>query len=284
MSNIVEFRRDLADQDLGATGVAPLDGYQLLAKPLELPVGKVARMQVCAITLSDSIPNVYDARPYYQFNNTRLAVRTNVAGSQFTVNLTRGRYATVDQIAAAINQAIVDTHPAWYTNPNQPALSIDANVVINAVVVTIDSTKLAAPHTQLTLDLSRATTYTDIADTLGFSQATSVMTSAPGVISRWSSNQIVKMDTQGTTCDVQCSLISSRRRNNLWVKTLALVPFAGKQTISDNVWPSAGQISPVIVYDGERVMNQISISIKTMTGYPMLFMDGAIHVIISFLM
>jgi hypothetical protein len=282
MANILEFRKDISDQDLGVTGVAPLDGEQILAKPLELPLNSKPKMQVCAITLSDRIPNIFNAAPYYNWNNTRLAVHTNVVGSLFYINLTRGRYAATDQIAAAINQAIVDSHPTWYTNPLQPALAIDANPVINAVIVTIDSTKMAAPHTTLTLDLSKATSGTDLATTLGFSQATSVMTSAPGVISRWTSDQIVRMDTQGTTCDVQCSLISSRRRNGTWVKTLALIPFAGKTTISDNVWPTAGQISPIMIYDGGRVVGQVNIEIKTMTGNPMLFMDGAIHMVLSF--
>lgn len=283
MSNIVEFRKDISDVDLTSTGVAPLNGEQVFAKPVELPMNGAARMQVCAITLSDSIPNIFNAAPYYNWNNTRLAVHTNVAGSTFFIQLTRGRYATVDQVAAAINQAIIDTHPTWYVNPLQPALAMDANVIINSVIISIDSTKMAAPHTTLTLDLSKATTGTDLATTLGFSQATSVMTSAPGVTSRWTSDQIVRMDTQGTTCDVQCSLISSRRRNGTWVKTLALIPFAGKQTISDNVWPPAGQVSPIMIYDGGRVIPQINIEIKTMSGWPMLFMDGAIHVVLSFL-
>jgi len=157
-----------------------------------------------------------------------------------------------------------------------------ANAVTDTVLITIDTTKLAAPHTSLTLDFRKTSTGTDLATTLGFSQGSALLVGPPGVVTVFASNQEVKMDTQGTTCDLQCSLISMRRRNNDFVRTLAIIPFAGKSTISDNVWPPAGQISPMLVYEGSKSIKYLKVEVKTMDGRPMLFMSGAVHVIMSF--
>lgn len=281
MSNIIEFYRRITPSDIPASGVTTLDGDTSLGTPLQLPMSSIPKLQVCAITISDRIPNVFNGYPYYEFNNTLLRVWTNVPGSQFDISLERGLYNTVDQVADAINAAIV-AHGPWYTSPLQPALDMVANAVTDTVLITIDTTKLAAPHTSLTLDFRKTSTGTDLATTLGFSQGSALLVGPPGVVTVFASNQEVKMDTQGTTCDLQCSLISMRRRNNDFVRTLAIIPFAGKSTISDNVWPPAGQISPMLVYEGSKSIKYLKVEVKTMDGRPMLFMSGAVHVIMSF--
>ena len=280
MSNIVEFYSRITA--VSANGVAMLDGDMTLNTPLQLPQNSTPKLQVCAITISDRIPNIFNAYPFYDFNNTiaRVWTSSTVATPQDIV-LPRGLYNTTDELADALNSAI--TSLGWYLIPAQPALSITANAVTDVVTVTIDSTKLVpGTHTWMALDLRKTSTGTDLATTLGFSQGTALMQSLPLLSTHWHSNQEVKMDTQGTTCDLQCSLISMRRRNSDFVRTLAIIPFAGKSTISDNIWPPAGQVSPLLVYEGSKTIKYLKVEVKTMQGAPMLFMSGGLHVIISF--
>lgn len=282
MSNIVEFFHQLDDSQMSVNGVAPLDGDMTMNTPLQLPQTSNPKLQVCAITISDRIPNVFNAYPYYEFNNTIVRVWTSstVATPQDIV-LPRGLYNTVTEIQDALNSAI--NQLGWYLIPAQPALTITANPVTDQVTVKIDSTRLVpGTHNWMALDLRKTSTGTDMATTLGFSQGTALMQSLPLLATYFYSNQEVKMDTQGTTCDLQCSLISMRRRNDDFVRTLAIIPFAGKSTISDNVWPPAGQISPMLVYEGSKTIKYLKVEVKTMQGVPMLFMSGGVHVIISF--
>jgi hypothetical protein len=284
MSNILEFRKTLAASDLTASGVGLLDGLTGLVTPLQLPERRESQLQVCAITISDRIPNFFNAAPYYEWNNTLLRVHTNQPGTNRDIQLTRGLYITPEDVADAINAAITaDVTANWWTVPTAPGLTITSNPITDQVVVTIDSTKLKAPHTIFTLDLRKSTTGTDIATTLGFTQGMALMTGLAGTSITFTSNQEVTMDTQGTACDIQSTLISTRRRNDVYVRTLAIIPFAGKLTPSDNTWPPAGQVSPTLIYDGNKRVDKVKIEIKTSAGRPMLFMSGAIHVIIAFL-
>jgi len=241
-------------------------------------------MQVCAITMSDRIPNIMNANPFYDWNNTLVRVYTNQAGTTRDIALPRGLYITPDIIGDAINAAITaDLTANWWTDPTDPGLIIEANQVTDQVNISINSTKLKAPHTIFNIDFRKSTTGTDLATTLGFSQGTALMTGVAGTTVLYTSNQEVRMDQQGTVVDVRSGLISNRRRNGEYVRTLAIIPFAGKLTASENVWPPAGQISPELVYEGSRTITGIQVEVKTSTGLPMLFMSGGIHIIIAFL-
>lgn len=293
MANIIEFRKSLTQADMSPGGVAPLDGSTNFAIPLQLPVGAQPKLQVCAITISDRIPNIFDANPYYNFNNTLLKAQIrdnlgNVIVNPPPIQLPRGLYSTVDEIADAINAAIVAL--GWYANATLPAFVMTANVITDVVTVTMLPYKLIPAWSPplnnyiLHLDLLKTTTGTDLAETLGFGIANSVWeTSAAGAINTYNSNLEVKLDSQGTACDIQSSLITLRRRNDTQVRTLAIVPFAGKNTLSDNVWPSSGQISPVLVYEGSKTIIYASFNVRTMNNRTMLFMSGAMHIVISFI-
>lgn len=280
MSNCLEFRKEIQQSDL-VNGVAALDGSTNFANPLQLPMQGLAKMQVCSIQISDRIPNVFNAMPHYAFDNTIVRMWTNApAPGPLDIHLPRGLYSSVDQIADAINSAVVASGRGWYTLAD-PALKIEANPITDVVIITLDTTKLMPPHFQLTLDLRKSSTGTDMATTLGFSQPAALIQALAGSVQAVSDQQ-VQLDTQGTTCDIWCSLITQRRRNKSMVRTLALIPFAGKSSVSDSVWPAAGQISPVLVYEGSKTIMYMDIEVKTMAGLPMLFMGGAIHVVINF--
>lgn len=261
-----------------------LDFETRFVRPVNLPNANTSRnlfMQVNSVTISDRIPNVFDAKPYYNFDNTKLRVKTNIE-PWTAITLSPGLYYTADLIGDAINSAINSL--GWWISSTDPGLTFGSNSITDQVYILFRTGKLNPIHgTFLTLDLSRAGTDTDLAVTLGFSEATAEMSGNPLLNVAYTSNQVVKIDTQGSSCDIHSTLSSDTRRNDTLSSTLAVVPFAGKTTLSDNVWPAGGQISPTIVYTGNRSLIHVGIKIKTMDGKPMLFMSGRVFVSISFL-
>lgn len=270
MANIIEVRNSI-------TTLGVLDTHIGMSSPLQLPINNApVKMQVCSLTLSDRIPNIFDAAPFYQFNNTRLTAWTDLTPA-VVIALPAGLYPDAEAIGIGIDAALAVL--GWWTNPLDPGVRLETNPITDTVTVEIISSKLVpAIGAVLTLDFRKTSTGTDLATTLGFSQAAALMAGT----GKYFSNQHVQLDTQGTTCDVQCSLVTSRRRNDVFVKTIALVTYAGKATQSDNVWPSSGQISPIMVYDGGRNIKSVELLLKTLEGRPMLFMSGAVHLVVSF--
>lgn len=281
MTNILEYRHIITDAELTINGTALLDGRMTMATPFQLPAGGQPKVQICAISISDRIPNVFNAYPYYNFNNTIVRVSTDQPGEQVDIQLPTGLYLSVDEISTAINAAL-EANTIWIHTPGYQSIKFSSNIVTDKVIVTIDSTHLNAPRTTLTMDIRKTSTDTDLATTLGFSQSTANMLGVPLAAKDYVSNQIVQMDTQGTTADIQCSIMPWRRRNGVSVPTMALVTYAGKTTTSDNIWPSAGQISPVTSYGGGKQITHIEFYVKTLNGDPMLFMNGGIHVVLAF--
>jgi hypothetical protein len=270
MANIIEIYNEI-------TSFGLLDTSITMSSPLALPQNGVIKMQVCSLTLSDRIPNVFNANPYYQFNNTLLRVRSNLQGWQ-TLQLPVGLYPDPNSIGIGIANAIGQL--GWWLNNANPGFSISVNTITDRVTVYIDSGKLGPiAGDELSVDLRKVSTGTDLATTLGFSQPNALFFDT----GLWFSDSMVKLDTQGTTCDVQSSLVTSRRRNNKFIKTLANVVFAGKTTVSDNVWPLGGQITPILMYDGNRTITGVNLEMRTMEGRPMFFMSGAVHIVVSFI-
>lgn len=271
MANIIEVRNTVH-----AFGL--LDTQTFMSSPLQLPINNAPiKMQVCSLTLSDRIPNVFDANPTYQFNNRLLRAQTNIH-PWVTISIPTGLYPDAASIGTAISAALGTL--GWWTNDLDPGVVLETNTITDVVTVNIISTKLAPAHGNvLSLDFRKVSSGTDLATTLGFSQAAALMSGT----GKYHSNQEVILDTQGSTCDVQCSLVTSRRRNDTFVKTIALVTYAGKTTQSDNIWPLGGQISPIMVYDGSRNIKGVEVLLKTLDGRPMFFMSGSIHLVVSFI-
>jgi len=306
MSNILEYRHEIDDAELDQYNVATLDGASTIQPIMKLPDRGTIKMQVCSIQISDQIPNIFNAAGYYNFDNTFMYIYSSLnPGTKIRIDLPTGLYMNVTAIQDAINSAIAVTlpivgspepynHPLWKTS-NDPGFSLVANSVTGKIIASIDTSKLNGSYTldplfsqTVTFDFRKVATPdpgTDLGWTMGFSDTNARLTSSIGVaqINTIVSDDQVHMDVQGTICDIQCSLAPQRRRNDLLVRSLSLVSFAGKNTLSDNVWPSAGQISPEMVYDGDRTIRYIDLSVKTMAGHPMLFMGGAITVQIAFM-
>lgn len=277
MANIIEFENSLQLP----FGVGMLDGSMQLSIPLDFQTWGTVNMQVDGISLSDQIPNIYDAYPTYRWNNTIIQVSTNTL-APVLIQLPRGLYGTVDVIAAKINNAI-NTNLHWWATPTDPGLSIIADTVTSQIIVMIDSTKLNPLYgTSFRMNIQYAVCGTDMAYTLGFTQGAANFIGVAGTTVSFVCDDEPMLDTQGDVCDVICSLVHHRSRNNKEVKTLARVSFAGKNTLSNNIWPPGGQLSPMMVYSGPRVVKEISFRIQTRDGYPMLFMNGYINVVIAF--
>lgn len=269
MSNAIETINEV-------TSLAPLDYAYSLTTPLQLPVSnKPIKIVVNELTLSDRIPNVFNANPYYTFNNTLCEVRYFGVGPELVI-LPAGLYPDAEAIIDGINNAVNEL--GWWADPLDPGLTVETNTITDRITIYIDSNKLANGHVGFQLDLRKDTVGTDLATTLGFSEGAAFL----GTDGPHYSNQVARLDTQGTIADVQCSLVANRRRNNGFVRTVANVIFAGKTTTSDNIWPNGGQTSPLMIYDGPKQIINISYEIKTLRGRPMLFMSGVFRIVLSF--
>jgi hypothetical protein len=286
MANVLELTNKLQWPNGydGTTGIQKLDFTRVLSSPILLPNTTLPKMQVCCVQVSDRIPNIYDATGYYSWNNTPLIVGLLPVGTYLTIHLPRGMYYNVEQIAAAINSAI-NNNPlgsTWYADSNQPALTITTNTISDKVYIGIDQRKMANPAWRLSLDISKAGAGTDLATTLGFGQTTTVFCPGAGLSGLYESDLEVKMDTQGVAMDIKFNEGAERNRDGRISRTVAVIPFAGHTDVADITWPSQGQVSPIIIFSGNRTVKTATIEIKTMDGRPMLFMDGGIFLQVAF--
>jgi hypothetical protein len=275
MANIVEVYNEI-------TSPGVLDTKFNMSQPLQLPASTgPIKLQVCSITMSDRIPNIFDAGSKYAWNNTLCRVRTH-DHNWVTIQLPTGLYPDAESIALAINN-VIGVQLDWYHDQHDPGIIFSTNTITDTISITVDSGKLKAGDSTLTLDFTKSSTGTDLAITLGFSEVTASI-SAPGVTSvTVSSNQYVRMDTQGTSADIWCNLVANRRRNNVFTRSIAEIIFAGKTTASENVYPTSGMVSPLLVYDGPRTVKEVNVQIKTLDGNPMIFMGGRLFMSIMFL-
>lgn len=301
MTNLIQIRKSITDADINDNNLAKLDTTVQFNPSITFPNNATMLMQVTGITISDRIPNIFNALPYYDFDNTRMRVifgmRSDGADAiQVDITLDRGLYMNVDSITAAITEAIYANNAAilWglahggdvYRDKTDPGLAIMANEIVDKVIIKIDSAKLNPAVGLFRFQFGRANCVSDMAYTLGFSEDRSQVewTNAPPLVASVTSysNRLVKMDTQGTACDIQCSLAPPRKRNNDTAETLAIVHFAGKMSRSDNIWPSGGQMTPPIIYTGPSSIRDVKINVYTMEGRPMLFMGGSMLIDIMF--
>lgn len=273
MTNILEFSNQIS-------GTGLLDKTVKLSCPLELPKitsSTGVKVQPTSIQISDRIPNIFDGTPFgIPFNNTLLRVGTDTQ-PYVTVWLWDGLYFDSNAISDAINAAI-NANLFWWTNPADPGLAIITNSVADRFVISIDSTKLNPLYgTQFRLDLRYAITGSTLATTLGFPTTTLLVADGD-----YPSPSVPVMDTQGTACVIIASFSPQRRHNDTSTRVLATVPFAGKTTPSDNVWPASGQLSPMMSYRDTATITEYTINVKTTAGQPMLFLGGQLLVTVAF--
>lgn len=275
--NLIEAVKELDTVDFKhGTGVAPLDFTINMETPMDLPAGQSIKLQVLSVSVSNLIPNIYNGAPYVEWNNTVVKVVFMPANVGVTVILPRGIYWTAEAIGAAINSALRDNPISsvfLVDNPNPVRLI--TNTVTMQIGLTIDTMGLP-PGVSMTLYL-----IDDLATTLGFAETTFQSTPGPGEIT-YVSTLLPQLDVQGVEIDVQATCVAPRRRNGGTARTLCIIPFANNTGTSDIQWPGSAGISPVMYYDGPRMLRSVTLTIKTKRGDVMLFMGGGIHVVIGF--
>jgi hypothetical protein len=251
---IFEFRNENTTGD-----VYTLDGLVTLSDCLNLNPSRRSYIKPISAQLSTRIPNIYS---FESFNNRVIRVKRKVSDAWTTITLTPGIYETVSEITAAITSAI----SGWYTNPLQPALSIAANIVTDQVYIVLDSSKLSAGGTQMCVDLSQS----QIAWTLGFPVASTFI-----VDGLFTSSQVVRMDTQGTYCDVICNLSNARYVNGQSKKILFSCPLTKMTGLTEFIYPINGNNVPMIQYTGSSYVANYSIEFKTQDNNKMVWLDGS---------
>lgn len=261
--------------ELNSIGVFNKD--VLLKSPLKLPKDTIIKIQCSAIHMTNRIPNVFDGTPYgVNFNNTRVRVGTDLIPYQ-TIQLEPGLYLTGYILMQAINDAI-NTTLGWWLDPKAPGLTLLVNDVIDKFIIKIDSTKLnPVVGTQFYFDLQETTTNSQMYLTLGF-LPTTVFT----IDGTFSSVALPRMNTQGTTAFVISNLAPPRLVNDKYQSLVAAVSFTPTTAGAIIDWPKPGEISTTLVYVAPRAINQVSFSVLTSDGYPMVFLDGTIIIELAF--
>lgn len=216
-------------------------------------------------------------RPWgVNFDNTKLRVGTNLMAYRI-IELDAGVYYQLETVVAAINAA-VSTGLGWWADSSDPGLSVVYNEIVDRAVLIIDSTKLNPTYgSQFKLDLSRSGAETDLAQLFGFS-TTTVLTSD----GEYTGTLHPELNTQGTSAVITADIAPQRKTNNNDVKVIATVRFLSAVDSVDVVWPSSGQLSPTVTYQGPRSIKQYHISIRTAAGQTMVFMAGGIRGCLSF--
>lgn len=242
------------------TSVGPLDGSINMAGGINLDPSRRTYIKPITCQMSTRIPNIFN---YGNFNNTVIRVKRNIADPWTTINLTAGVYLTTAEITAAITASI----PTWYINTLTPALDIQTNTVTDQVYIKLDSSLLVPGlGTQMCVDLSQS----QIAYTLGFPAATTY--TADGL---YTSTQVVRMDAQGTYCDVVCSLTNCRTVNGDSKKILFSVPLTSMSGLTEFIYPVNGHLTPMIQYTGNNYISDYTINFFTQDNKTMVWMGGS---------
>lgn len=260
-------------------GVGTLDFEVAFRSPKVFERSRQVTAQIVSLTLSDRIPNIFNATAITGYSNDIIRVNTNIMAPIF-FTLPRGLYGNVETIADAIlyGMKFLD----WWSNPDDPGFAMYANTITDTVVITLDSTKLKpAVGNQLTVDISRATTKAGLGETLGFSDAIAHMVSPVSGKIEFNSDIQVRLDTQGTKAYISVDFLSGASLNGITTDIICVVGFEGKNTISDNVWPPGGVVSPNIPYTGDEIRSA-RVKIRTEDKKKMVFMNGSIFIWIKF--
>lgn len=241
-------------------GVSTLDGTDNLNCAIELSSTNRIFLKPLSAQISVLIPNIFS---YGAFNNRLLRVKTSVADPWTTITLTPGVYLS----AAYIEAAITDVLAASYTDPADPAIRLESNGITNQIFLIIDSTKLSA-GTQACIDF----TLGNISTTIGFIAVKTFI--ADGI---YNSSAIPEFDTQGTICNVNCSISSSKIINGVATKCFMSIPLVlMTSAMTEYVFPGITncELTPFIL-QGQNRISSYDIYFTRTDGEKMVFLNGS---------
>jgi hypothetical protein len=138
------------------TTLSEVNGSVKFSTGININTNQKYYVRVNRASISRYIPNIYT---YGSVSTHIVKVSRDDGVTWITITLDTGNYS-ISQINNAINYAIA----AWYTDTSDPAFTLSVNTAISRCYITIDSTKLLAPGTQLQIDFSASS----INELLGF--------------------------------------------------------------------------------------------------------------------
>lgn len=255
-SVVMEYRGINSSNDVGT-----LDGSVALQQALNLQGNKRVEIKPISCQMSSRIPNIFS---YGNFNNRIIRVKRDLFDPWTIITLTPGIYKTVSEIEAAITDVI----STWMTDPYDSAIQLNANTVTDQVYVILDSSKLALGGHQACIDFSQSQIY----NTLGFPLSACTFI-ADGL---YTSSNVVRMDQQGTYCDVVMSLCNTRVVNGVPKKVLFSVPLVlMSNTLTEYLYPPFGSETETISYSGSSFINSYVVEFKTQNNIPMVWLAGS---------
>ena len=133
------------------------DGTVVLSVPLRFEINQRQSLRLIKASFSSNIPNIYS---YGGVNNGLLRLSRDGGATWTSIQLPNGIY-TMPYIEAAVNAAVM----LWWSDGSDPGIKIRYNLATEYTYISLDSTKLVAPGTQLAIDLSQSL----ICNLLGYS-------------------------------------------------------------------------------------------------------------------
>lgn len=250
------------------------NGSISMQTPLVTDIRSKKQVRLIRASISSSLPNIYSA-----YGNNTCKVSRDGGANWSTIVLPTGIY-TVNSIQQAINDAV----SAWYTAPGDPALLIAYNAVTELVYITIDSTKLVAPGTQMCIDLSPSLIYM----VLGYNIPANQVIIIDGTFGADSAAQI---DWFGNNISVQITGLGSLSyRQGVPSGEICQIPLSTTTVTNEYIYPLGGIPSPFLsttcgnrleslsfVFTGSR----FDLSGSTKQYRPVFVMDGEASVIIQ---
>jgi hypothetical protein len=251
------------DRYLSTFGSA--DGHVTFNQPLTLkPNGRRVAIRVISATISRLVANVFDMSANGGTRNNLIQVSRDAGASWVDVVLPPGAYG-VSNINAAIKDATNGV--GWNTLAAEPALQLFSNSVVQRCYWVLDSTRLAAPGTQIGVRMNGGTSLAGAL--LGFSAAqTSVADGTFG------GDVVPRIDWIGNSVSVRLrgfgplSVINGTSNDELMQIALG--------TPAGNIYsaPQAGVIMPWITIPSAGAINGFDVAYIGATGDPVYFIEG----------
>lgn len=218
------------------SSLSTINGTLTLNSPIIFNKKDHLYVRLLKASVTTRLPNIYQTTSPL-FNNGLIAISRDGGTSWVQIQLDAGIYE-VEHIAEALNA--YGTANSWWTDSNDPGISIEYNLATHIVYVELDSTKLAAGGTQLGIDFSLS----QIDDVLGFQDAANQTFTTDGSHVADSAAQI---DWFGNNISILISGLGALSlRNGNRSEEICSIPLSSSEGSNEYLYPTNGMEMPII--------------------------------------
>lgn len=258
------------------TSISSPDATITLQAPLRFEKVRKQAIRLIKASFSSQIPNVYSIGT---FNNGLFALSRDGGVNWTNIQLDDGVYS-IANIQSALNATVA----TWWTDDNDPGITIQYNTATFMVYIDLDSTKLVAPGTQLGIDLSLS----DCSALLGYNDPANQTFITDAL---HTADSYAKMNWCGDSVSIILDGFGPVSvKNGALSNELCSIPLSTSSGVrNEYVYPSNAIISPVITLTRPiSELRSYSISFKgsrvdstTNQQIPLYILEGAVEVVIE---